>query len=149
MTCSSSPANLYEQLGGDPAIEAFVSRLYDIMAADPEAEYIWKWHPADLGEVKARLNAFLSGWLGGPEVYPQRYGQPMMRRRHMAFAIGPRERDIWLACARRALSETVADEAARANLDMALTAMADHMRNMDEMGRPQATGCCGGGQCAN
>ncbi len=149
MTCSGSPANLYEQLGGAPAIETFVSRLYDVMADDPEAEYIWKWHPADLNEVKARLHAFLSGWLGGPDVYPQRYGPPMMRRRHMAFPIGPRERDIWLACARRALMETVPDEAARANLDMALTAMAEHMRNMDEMGRPQATGCCSGGQCSN
>ena len=149
MTCSASPANLYEQLGGDPAIQAFVSRLYDIMASAPEAEYIWKWHPEDLGEVKARLRAFLSGWLGGPVVYPERYGPPMMRRRHMGFPIGPRERDIWLACARAALNDTVPDEAARANLDIALAAMAEHMRNMDETGHPQATGCCGGGVCSN
>jgi hemoglobin len=148
MTCSGSPANLYEQLGGDPAIESFVSRLYDIMASDAEAEYIWKWHPEDLDEVKARLKAFLSGWLGGPAVYPERYGPPMMRRRHMAFPIGPRERDIWLACARKALAETVPEGPARANLDMALTAMAEHMRNMDETGRPEASGCGCGGSCS-
>lgn len=149
MTCSASDTTLYQQLGGDAAISAFVSRLYDIMATDPEAEYIWKWHPEDLDEVKARLNAFLSGWLGGPDVYPERYGPPMMRRRHMAFPIGPREVDTWLACARKALIETVPDEAARANLDMALTAMAGHMRNMDDTGSPMASSCGCGGQCSS
>jgi hemoglobin len=146
MTCAAPAATLYQHLGGDAGISAFVSRLYDVMATDAEAAYIWKWHPEDMDEVKARLRDFLSGWLGGPMVYPERYGPPMMRRRHMGFPIGPKERDIWLKCARIALEETVPDLNTRANLDYALTAMADHMRNRDEQGRGASTGCgCGGG----
>jgi len=148
MTCSAPVSNLYHRLGGDAGIEAFVSRLYDVMASDPQAAHIWKWHPDGMDEVKARLRAFLSGWLGGPAVYPEIYGPPMMRRRHMAFPIGPKERDVWLACARSALSQTVPDQAARADLDYALTGMAEHMRNTDKTGHPQSMGCGCGGQCS-
>jgi hemoglobin len=149
MSCTAPSATAYELIGGEPGIGAFVSRLYDIMASKPEAEYIWKWHPQDMDEVKARLAAFLSGWLGGPVTYPQNYGPPMMRRRHMGFPIGPKERDIWLACAREALAETVPDGGLRELLDEALTAMAEHMRNRDGQGSPEGGGCCGGGSCGH
>jgi hypothetical protein len=43
----------------------------------------------------------------------------------------------------------VVDENLRQLLDEALTAMADHMRNRDEEGRPESTGCCGGGSCGD
>jgi hemoglobin len=147
MNCAAPSATAYALIGGEPGINAFVSRLYGIMASKPEAEYVWKWHPEDMDSVKARLAAFLSGWLGGPAVYPQNYGPPMMRRRHMAFPIGPKERDIWLDCARQALAETVDDEALRGLLDEALTAMAEHMRNRDGQGLSEGSGCCGG--CGN
>lgn len=140
VNCGSVATSVYDRLGGMSGIESFVSKLYDVMATLPEAEYVWKWHPEDIDEVKARLSAFLSGWLGGPVLYPQRYGPPMMRRRHISFPIGPQERDIWLKCARTALAETVPDLELRAMLDGALTAMADHMRNRDAQGK--ALGGC-------
>lgn len=149
MSCAAPSTTAYDLIGGEPGIQAFVSRLYDIMASMPEAEYVWKWHPQDMDEVKARLTAFLSGWLGGPVVYPENYGPPMMRRRHMAFPIGPKERDIWLDCARAALAETVPDAGLRELLDEALTAMAEHMRNRDAQGSPEGSGCCGGGSCGH
>ncbi len=149
MSCTAPSSTAYDLIGGEPGIEAFVSRLYDIMASNPEAEYIWKWHPQDMDEVKARLTAFLCGWLGGPVVYPQNYGPPMMRRRHMPFPIGPKERDIWLSCARQALADTIVDENLCQLLDEALTAMAEHMRNRDGEGRPESGGCCGGGSCGD
>jgi hemoglobin len=149
MSCTAPSTAAYDLIGGEPGINAFVFRLYDIMASKPEAEYIWKWHPQDMDEVKARLAAFLSGWLGGPITYPQTYGPPMMRRRHMGFPIGPKERDIWLDCARQSLKETVPDAALRELLDEALTAMADHMRNRDAQGSAEGGGCCGGGSCSH
>jgi hemoglobin len=145
MECTVS-TTIYDRFG-DAGIEAFVSRLYDVMASDPEAEYIWKWHPEDMDEVKARLRAFLSGWLGGPMTYPDQYGPPMMRRRHMPFPIGPKERDVWLKCARTALAETVEDATLREMLDYALTNMADHMRNRDEKGQAASPSCGCGGNC--
>jgi hemoglobin len=149
MSCTAPSTTAYELIGGELGINAFVSRLYDIMASKPEAEYIWKWHPQDMDAVKARLAAFLSGWLGGPVTYPQNYGPPMMRRRHMGFPIGPKERDMWLVCAREALAETVPDGSLRELLDEALTAMAEHMRNRDGQGSPEGGGCCGGGSCSH
>ena len=147
--CSAPAVAAYELIGGEAGIYAFVSRLYEVMAEKPEARTIWKWHPEDMEGVKARLVAFMSGWLGGPNLYPQYYGPPMMRRRHMAFTIGPKERDIWLDCARQALDETVADAALRELLGEALSAMAEHMRNRGEDGRPEGSGCCGGGTCGH
>jgi hemoglobin len=147
--CAAPAAAAYDLIGGEAGIRAFVSRLYEIMASKPEAQTIWQWHPEDMEAVKARLAAFLSGWLGGPVVYPQNYGPPMMRRRHMAFPIGPKERDMWLECAREALAGTVADAGLRELLDEALTAMAEHMRNRAGDGRPEGGGCCGGGSCGD
>ena len=62
----TTDASLFHRLGGDPAIAAFVARFYDIMAADPQLERIWAWHPKDMAGLKARLGDFLSGFLGGP-----------------------------------------------------------------------------------
>ncbi|MGO4869053.1 MAG: group II truncated hemoglobin [Roseiarcus sp.] len=138
----TTDASLFHRLGGDPAIAAFVARFYDIMAADPQLERIWAWHPKDMAGLKARLGDFLSGFLGGPTLYPQRYGPPMMRRRHLPFPIGRAERDLWMKCARAALAETVGDPAPRAELEAALAAFAEHMRNRDDDGQ-RAGGCCG------
>jgi hemoglobin len=33
---------------------------------------------------------FLSGWMGGPNLFIERYGHPMLRARHLPFAIGTR-----------------------------------------------------------
>jgi hemoglobin len=143
--CSQVSSSIYGRLGGEPVIARLVSRLYDVMGELPEAEYIWKWHPAGMDEVKARVTSFLSGWLGGPNTYPELYGPPMMRRRHMGFPIGPKERDIWLKCARVALDETVSDVALREQFYAALAGMADHMRNRKEDGQPEGCNCnCGG-----
>ncbi len=143
--CCQTSTSIYERLGGEPAIARLVSRLYDVMGELPEAQYIWKWHPADMDDVKARVTSFLCGWLGGPATYPERYGPPMMRRRHMSFPIGPQERDIWLKCARTALDETVADVTVREQLYIALAGMADHMRNLRGDGQSEGCNCnCGG-----
>ena len=49
--------------------------------------------------------AFFVGLLGGPPLYHQRYGNAMMRARHMPFAITPRAREEWLGCFERVLAE--------------------------------------------
>jgi hemoglobin len=60
--------------------------------------------PADMIAASHKSAAFFVGLLGGPPLYHQRYGNPMMRARHMAFAITPRARDEWLACFERVLA---------------------------------------------
>jgi hemoglobin len=52
-----------------------------------------------------RSAAFFVGLLGGPPLYHQRYGNPMMRARHLPFRITPRAREEWLACFERVLDD--------------------------------------------
>jgi hemoglobin len=53
----------------------------------------------------------------------------MLRARHLPFSIGSRERDEWLWCMERALSEHDMPDEARTFLMTKLRPLADHMRN--------------------
>jgi hemoglobin len=139
-------ASLYDRIGGEPALAAFVEHFYEVMASDPEVQRIWLLHPPDIADLKERLVAFLSGFVGGPQVYPQRYGPPFMRARHLHVPIGSEERDMWLKCASAALGTAIADPQARAEFGAKLDAFADHMRNVTSgeeqvgaIGRPRST----------
>lgn len=52
----------------------------------------------DLPAASEKLAAFLVGVCGGPPLYRQRYGDPMMRARHLPFAIDEKARRAWLDC---------------------------------------------------
>ena len=95
----------YQRIGGEAAIRKLVDRFYQLMDELPEAYTARKIHPQDLTESGNKFVDFLSGWLGGPQLYVEKYGPPMLRRRHMPYAIGPEERDQWLMCMKLALAE--------------------------------------------
>ena len=124
-----APATPYDQLGGEGAVRRLVDRFYDLMGSAPEAAEIRLLHAASLRQSREKLYLFLSGWLGGPPLYVERYGHPMLRARHLPFPIGERERDQWMWCMRRALAETPMVDELRTFLDQRFTAIADHMRN--------------------
>jgi hemoglobin len=67
--------------------------------------------------------------MGGPQLYVQEYGHPMLRRRHLPFSISISERDQWLLCMNTALLEVVLDSQLRDELSLAFAKVADHMRN--------------------
>ncbi|OBS09242.1 group II truncated hemoglobin [Acidihalobacter prosperus] len=122
----------YERLGGEAGLRSLVHRFYTLMDTLPEAKGIRALHPASLAGSEDKLFKFLSGWLGGPPLYTQEYGHPMLRRRHLPFAIGDRERDAWMLCMDRALAERDLEDAFVAALREALYRTADHMRNQPE-----------------
>lgn len=122
----------YERIGGEHSVRALSKRFYEIMDELPEAYEIRKLHPADLGGSEEKLFKFLSGWMGGPQLFVQEHGAPMLRRRHLPFPIGKTERDQWLMCMRQALQDVVSDAALRQELDAAFTKVAEHMRNQAE-----------------
>ena len=119
----------YERIGGAEKVRALVQRFYKIMDELPESYGIRKMHAEDLQNSEDKLFKFLSGWMGGPQLFVQEYGHPMLRRRHLPFAISVSERDQWLLCMNKALLEVVEDEALRKKLATAFAGVADHMRN--------------------
>jgi len=122
----------YGLLGGDAGVRALVDRFYDLMELDPAYAGIRALHPERIAGSRDKLYMFLSGWLGGPSLYIDRYGHPRLRARHLPFAIGVAERDQWLACMGQALRDSgVPDELAH-GLMKAFTGTADWMRNREE-----------------
>jgi hemoglobin len=127
----TAEATAYELIGGADRVFAMVDRFYDLMDQTPEFYGIRKLHPASLDGSRAKLKMYLSGWLGGPNLYIERFGQPRLRARHLPFAIGQAERDQWLACMFSAMEEIGVDEAVKARLQEAFFGTADWMRNQE------------------
>ena len=119
----------YERLGGEKTVRKLVDRFYDLMDTMPQARKIRELHPDDLTGSRDKLFKFLSGWLGGPQLYVEEYGHPRLRARHLPFPIGESERDAWLSCMRQALSEMEIEELLRDSLLHSLSKTADHLRN--------------------
>lgn len=126
---SVEPQTPYERLGGDAGVRRLVDRFYDLMDLEPAFTGLRALHPQDLSGSRDKLYWFLSGWLGGPDLYQPRFGHPRLRARHLPYAIGLAERDQWMACMAMAME----DEAVAADLVDRLTqaffGTADWMRN--------------------
>ena len=102
------------------------------MAEVPAARPIREMHPPDLTESRDKLFKFLSGFWGGPSLYIQQYGHPMLRARHLPFPIGDSERDQWMMCMTQAIDERVENKPLADHLKMTFQRTADHMRNQHE-----------------
>jgi hemoglobin len=99
------------------------------MDSEPEYYGIRKLHPPTLEGSTDKLYMFLSGWMGGPQLYVERFGHPMLRARHLPYAIGEAERDQWMACMGRAMEDCGVPELLRLQLMGAFAQTADWMRN--------------------
>jgi hemoglobin len=119
----------YQRLGGETVLRQLVLLFYDNMNEMPETRGIRKMHSADLGGARDKLFKFLSGWLGGPDLFVQEYGHPMLRARHLPFRIGLDERDQWMLSMNKALDDTPMDGELREMLRQALAQTANHMIN--------------------
>lgn len=120
---------IYETIGGESVVRALVDRFYDLMHAEADAAGIRQLHPEDLAGSRDKLFWFLSGWMGGPSLYIERFGHPRLRARHLPFAINEAARDQWLWCMNRALDEVVPNELLRVQLKQSFAQIADFMRN--------------------
>ena len=119
----------YEVLGGEAAVRGLVDRFYDLMDLEPAFAGIRVLHPGDLAGSRDKLFWFLSGWLGGPDLYQSRFGHPRLRARHLPYAIGIAERDQWMACMVQAMQEQALDPALAQRLAESFFGTADWMRN--------------------
>jgi hemoglobin len=119
----------YEKLGGEEGVRQLVTYFYDEMDTDPQVKELRDTHNADLSDAREKLFLFLSGWLGGPSLYIEKYGHPRLRQRHMPFSIGVVERNQWLHCMDKALTKMNIEKAMHDELIKAFFNTADFMRN--------------------
>ena len=126
----STETTLYAAMGGDTTVRALVAAFYARMQ-QPGFEDLLALHP-DLAKAEDRLYKYLTGWTGGPPLFVQEFGHPMLRARHLHVRVSARGRDQWLACMREALDETIPSAEVRSFFYQELSPLADHMRNQAE-----------------
>lgn len=129
MTTIGPDRTPYALIGGDAGVRQLVDRFYDLMDQEPAAAEIRALHATSLKVSREKLSLYLSGWLGGPQLYVEKYGHPMLRARHLPFPIAERERDQWLWCMDRAIEEHPMPDELKEFLRSKLRPLADHMRN--------------------
>jgi hemoglobin len=128
-TSRPGQATAFELIGGEARVRELVDRFYDLMELEPEFHEIRALHPASLEGSRDKLYWFLSGWMGGPNLYVERFGHPRLRARHLPFAIASRERDQWLVCMGRAMQDVGVPPALLERLLESFYGTADWMRN--------------------
>ncbi|KQR69201.1 globin domain-containing protein [Rhizobium sp. Leaf341] len=122
---------LYDAIGGDATVRMLTRRFYEIMDSAPEAAACRAVHPPSLAGSEAKLYDYLTGWLGGPPLYTDKHGHPMLRRRHFGASIGAEEVEGWLFCFNTALDETVVHPELRRIILEPVTRLAHHMQNQE------------------
>lgn len=98
---------VYHRIGGQKFIGTLVDDFYHIMQTDTFAKDCLATHAGrDIQGSAEKLKAFLSGWLGGPQLFLEKYGHPRLRMRHFPFIIGEVESEQWLYCMKVALEKS-------------------------------------------
>jgi hemoglobin len=129
---SGETITLYEAIGGDKTVRALSCRFYQLMDELPEAAHCRAIHPPDLTNSEAKFYDYLTGYLGGPPVYVEKYGHPRLRSRHFGASIGIVEREEWLLCFSRAMDEVIDNPKLREIIWPPIERLAHHMQNREE-----------------
>ncbi|MCB0194339.1 MAG: hypothetical protein KDJ65_20480 [Anaerolineae bacterium] len=110
---------IYVPSGGPPQINPPSREIYGLMGQENIFKMLEDFYvelgqspirhlfPDDVVAASKKSAAFFVGLLGGPPLYQQLYGPPMMRARHFPFAIDEAARQEWLACFDRVLEDAV------------------------------------------
>ena len=119
----------YELIGGEAKLRELVDRFYDLMELEAEFAGIRAMHPPTLEGSRDKLFWFLSGWMGGPNLYIERFGHPRLRARHLPYPIASDERDQWLRCMAWAMQDVGVPQELQERLMHSFYQTADWMRN--------------------
>lgn len=121
----------FQTAGGFDGIKQLVDDFYNAMETLPQAKHIRDMHSPDLDESRDKLTRFLTGWLGGPKLFSEKYGPIRIPVAHRHLSIGPAERDAWLACMQVAVNKQDYPQDFRDYLMAQLYVPAERSRNTD------------------
>jgi hemoglobin len=119
----------YELLGGDDGVKRLAYAFYQAMDQLPAANGIRQMHAQSLTDVSEKLYQYLSGWLGGPGLYQEKFGTVCLTKPHKPYAIGEAERDQWLLCMDKALDDIGASDEVRTLMKQPVYRLADFIKN--------------------
>ncbi|MCE5983658.1 group II truncated hemoglobin [Pseudomonas wadenswilerensis] len=94
----------YQAAGGIDGLRRLVDAFYRLMDENPEALAVRQMHPQSLDASRDKLTCFLSGWLGGPRLFSERYGPIAIPAFHAQWPIDENHSAIWLNCMEQAIA---------------------------------------------
>jgi hemoglobin len=117
---------IYEKLG-EERLKQMVNAFYERVFGNPVIGGLFKNSEPDL--VKDKQYCFLTQYLGGPQLYFEKYGSPKMRKRHAAHKIDDAARDEWLKLMKEAIWTLDWDDENKQVLYNCFPTLASHMQN--------------------
>ncbi len=124
---------LFMRIGGEAGVTALVTSFVKaLLSRDDVAELRALYLSRSLERYQIRLAEYLCGWLGGPALYQERHGLPMLREGHRNIPISRQLMVQWCACMHDALEATVADPALRLSLFGVFLRMAESLVNQKD-----------------
>lgn len=118
--------SIYENLGGAEGIHSLVEAFYPRVQQN---ELLSPLFPEDIMPVMEKQYMFLSQFFGGPALFSEAHGHPMMRARHLKFPITDRHADEWLSCMAGALEDIGVEDILREDILKRLSGPARHFVN--------------------
>ncbi|WP_019240513.1 MULTISPECIES: globin domain-containing protein [Bacillus] len=115
----------YEVIG-QKRLHDLVDAFYERVHKHPLLKPIF---PEDLTETARKQKQFLTQFLGGPPVYTEEHGHPMLRARHLPFEVTEERANAWLQCMSEAMDEVKLENEVREFFFQRLTMTAHHMVN--------------------
>jgi hemoglobin len=125
----NSYSSIYEAIGGAPAVRSLVEAFYPKVQAHPLLSPLF---PKDIMPVMEKQYLFLTQFFGGPSLYSDEFGHPMMRARHLPFPVTIERAEAWLGCMQEALKEIGTAPELRAVIVERLSGPAHHFINTEE-----------------
>lgn len=125
---SASRDTIYDLVKGDEFFLQLVDLFYDKVAKDDVLSHMF---PGGFEKPKHNLYLFIRKIFGGPDDYTPERGHPRMRKRHMPFVIGLKERNRWMKLMLESLDELqiTKDHPARGPMEAYFQNVATHMIN--------------------
>lgn len=120
---------VYQLIGEIEGTRRLANAFYDIMETDPALSELLAIHPLPLNNVREKFYLFLTGWLGGPDLFVEQYGHPRLRMRHLPFTVTPTLKMQWMTCMDKAMELTINNQDVIKALHDAFDGLAEHMIN--------------------
>jgi len=117
---------MYEKLGDDRLnrlIELFYEKVFKSEIIGP------LFNETARETIMDKQYCFLTQFLGGPQRYFEKYGNPKMRQRHMPHAIDEKARDEWLKLMKESIASLDWEEENKTALYNCFPTVASHMMN--------------------